>query len=74
MGVKHETLKKAISESFPSCDFKVIATVDDDEHYEIQIKSKEFEGLSKVAQHRIVFTKLSGVLSKIHAIVIKTST
>ena len=47
----------------------------DNNHFDIIIISDQFEGLSLIKQHRLVYDALDGIITKtIHAIQLKTYT
>jgi len=51
------------------------ATPEGETHFRVEIISKHFEGLSRVARHRLVYAALDGVFSEgLHAIEIYTKT
>lgn len=73
MPISHDKLSNLIKEAFPDAEFELVDLVGDQDHYELQIKTSKFKGLSKVAQHRLVYNALSEYVGeKLHAISIKT--
>ncbi len=46
-----------------------------DDHFEVEVVSPAFDGLSRINQHRMVYQALEGVMrGRIHALVLKTRT
>ena len=66
-----EKIKSTISEKL-SCEFIEIKG-DDGTHFEAIIVSKEFENISMLKQHQLVYRSLGEMMKKdIHALSIKT--
>ncbi len=70
MAINANKLKNVLQTAFPDGIVKVIDLAGDEEHYEVEIQSKSFVGLSLIAQHRLVYKALESY--DIHAIKIKT--
>lgn len=41
-------------------------------HFNVIIASQRFEGLGKVKQHQLVYSELSDIMKKIHALTLTT--
>ena len=73
MPVEYEELKGILENSFNDAIIGIKALVPDDDHWEITISSSEFNNISKLAQHKLVHSKLKGSKAEfIHALSIKT--
>lgn len=73
MAISKEKLSELVMSAFLDADIKIVALVDDGDHYEIEICSSQFNGQSKLSQHRMVNQALRGYLGdKLHALSIKT--
>ena len=70
MSVTQLQLEQVIRTAFPEADVSVASLVDDNDHYSIKVVSHQFQGKSKLEQHRMVYKVLDGL--NIHAIQIKT--
>ena len=67
-----EKLESLLKANLPGSEVKIESLVDDDNHYRVIVKSPEFAGKSKVAQHRMVIKALSGLMDKeLHALSIQ---
>ena len=66
-----ETLRSA----FPDADFAVRDTTGTDDHFDVEIASGRFAGLSRIEQHRLVYESLGPrVGHEIHALALRTRT
>ena len=73
MPINHNTLYKAISDSFPNSRIELIDTVGDSNHYQVKITSEKFNNLSRVNQHKLVHQALKDCLgTDLHALSIQT--
>ena len=69
-----EEIKKMIKESIPDAEIIIEDLAGDENHYSATIKSKIFNGKSKVEQHKIVYKSLKGKMgNELHALSINTS-
>lgn len=69
-----EILKEKLQSGFPhAVVIRIEDTIGDGNHFAIYIKDSIFEGLSKLAQHKLVYQKLGDIVgTKIHALSVKT--
>ena len=75
MAIEESKLKSILQEKFPDAKIIITDLVGDQDHYSLEIHSASFQGLSLIAQHKMVKSALSKVLHKeLHAITIKTRT
>ena len=73
MSLKLEEIKNLIKESIPDAEITIQDLAGDENHYSATIKSKIFNGKSKIEQHKIVYAALKGKMgNELHALAIKT--
>ena len=60
MGMKVNEIKSLILKSIPDAEIEIKDLAGDDNHYAATIKSKIFEGKTKVQQHKLVYDALEG--------------
>jgi stress-induced morphogen len=73
MALPIEEIKKLISLAIPDAVIEIKDLMGDSNHYETTIKSKMFNGLSKIDQHKLVYKSLKGKMgNELHALSIKT--
>ena len=73
MSLKLEEIKKLIKESIPDAEITIQDLAGDENHYSATIKSKIFNGKSKIEQHKIVYKSLKGKMgNELHALSITT--
>ena len=73
MGMKIEEIKSLILKSIPDAKIEIKDLAGDDNHYAATIKSKIFEGKSKVQQHKLVYDALEGKMGGVlHALSLTT--
>ncbi|PIZ30343.1 MAG: BolA family transcriptional regulator [Alphaproteobacteria bacterium CG_4_10_14_0_8_um_filter_53_9] len=68
-----EILTKKLTEAFPTAKISVQNPQQDGAHFEAEIITEEFEGLSRIAQHKKVHAALGDLLKdEVHALAITT--
>tara|TARA_B100001741_G_C16289993_1_gene476338 strand:+ start:446 stop:679 length:234 start_codon:yes stop_codon:yes gene_type:complete len=73
MPLPKEEIKKLISSSIPDASIEIKDLMGDNNHYAATIKSKMFNGLSKIEQHKLVYKSLKGKMgNELHALSITT--
>ena len=73
MGLKIEEIKKHILEALPDAYIEIKDLMGDNNHYSAKIKSKLFNNLSKIEQHKLVYKSLKGKMgNELHALSITT--
>lgn len=73
MAISETKLNQVLINKFPDAEIKIIDLAGDQDHYSLEIKSSQFEGLTIIQQHKLVKKALADVLvSELHAITIKT--
>ena len=66
-------LKKLIIDSIPDATIEIEDLMGDNNHYSAKIKSKLFNNLNKVEQHKLVYKSLKGKMgNELHALSIIT--
>ena len=73
MPLQAEEIKKLIKESIPDASIEVKDLMGDNNHYSAVIRSKLFNNLNKIEQHKLVYKSLKGKMgSELHALSIIT--
>ncbi len=73
MPISREKLYDMLANAFVDAEISLVDMAGDDNHYEVTIASKEFENLSLIQQHRMVYDALgSCVGNELHALKINT--
>ena len=73
MPIPIEEIKKLIRESIPDAIIEIKDLMGDNNHYSATIKSKIFNGLNKIEQHKLVYKSLKGKMgNELHALSITT--
>ena len=73
MALPKEEIKKLILSSIPDAVIDIKDLMGDNNHYSANIKSKMFNGLSKIDQHKLVYKALKGKMgNELHALSITT--
>ena len=73
MALALEEIKKLIISSIPDASIEIKDLMGDNNHYSAIVKSKMFDGLSKIEQHKMVYKSLNGKMgNELHALSIST--
>ena len=73
MTLKSEDLINLIKEAIPDAEVIIKDLAGDDNHYSATIKSKIFNGKTKIEQHKMVYNSLKGKMgNELHALSINT--
>ena len=73
MGMKVNEIKSLILKSIPDAQIEIKDLAGDDNHYAATVKSKIFEGKTKVQQHKLVYDALEGRMGGVlHALSLTT--
>ena len=73
MALPIEEIKKLIISSIPDATIEIKDLMGDNNHYSAIIKSKIFNGLSRIEQHKLVYKSLKGKMgNELHALSITT--
>tara|TARA_B100000424_G_C22684378_1_gene374608 strand:- start:180 stop:413 length:234 start_codon:yes stop_codon:yes gene_type:complete len=66
-------IKKLIMFSIPDAEIEITDLMGDSNHYSAKIRSKLFNDLSKIEQHKLVYKSLKGKMgNELHALSITT--
>ena len=73
MPIPIDEIKKLITDSIPDAKVEIKDLMGDNNHYSAKIKSKLFNNLSKIEQHKLVYKSLKGKMgNELHALTITT--
>ena len=73
MALPIEEIKRLIISSIPDASIEIKDLMGDNNHYSAKIKSKLFNGLNKIEQHKMVYKSLKGKMgNELHALTITT--
>ena len=73
MALTIEEIEKLIKESIPDAQIEIKDLMGDNNHYSASIKSKLFNNLSKIEQHKLVYKSLKGKMgNELHALALET--
>ena len=68
-----EEIEKLIKETIPDASVEIKDLMGDNNHYSATIKSSQFNNLSKIDQHKLVYKSLKGKMgNELHALSITT--
>jgi stress-induced morphogen len=74
MAMDINTLENMIREAFPEAQVSVQDLRGDGDHYAVNVVSDQFEGLSRIQQHQMVYAALKGKMGdELHAMALQTS-
>lgn len=73
MGMKASEIEAYIRAAFPDAEIELKDLAGDDNHWAATIKSSAFAGISRVAQHQMVYAALKGNMGGVlHALQLTT--
>ena len=73
MALPKEEIEKLIKESIPDAKVEIKDLMGDNNHFSATIKSKLFNNLNKIEQHKLVYKSLKGKMgNELHALSITT--
>ena len=73
MPLSEKEITKLIKESIPDAIVEIKDLMGDNNHYSAKIKSKVFNNLNKIEQHKLVYKSLKGKMgNELHALSITT--
>lgn len=73
MGMSRDTLMSYLTQEFPEAEITLTDLAGDDNHWQAEIVSERFAGLSRVRQHQLVYDALKGGMGDVlHALALKT--
>ena len=73
MAMTRETLETHLRQAFPEADIALTDLAGDNDHWSAEIVSEQFRGMSRVAQHQLVYGALKGEMGgALHALQLTT--
>ncbi len=73
MGMSRDILLKFLTDAFPDAEIILTDLAGDNDHWQAEIVSEAFRGLSRVRQHQLVYEALKGNMGgALHALALKT--
>ncbi len=73
MAMDRDTLQAHLEEAFPDAQITLTDLAGDNDHWQAEIVSSAFAGLSRVKQHQLVYSALKGKMGgELHALALKT--
>ncbi len=73
MALPKKQIEELILSSIPDAEIEIKDLMGDSNHYSAVIKSKLFNGLTKIEQHKLVYKSLKGKMgNELHALSITT--
>ena len=74
MAMTAAEIEKLILKSFPDAKVTIDDLRGDGDHYAAQIVSEQFRGLTRVQQHKLVYSAMDGKMgNELHALALNTS-
>ena len=68
-----DQIEVTLKAEFPDAEFELVDLTGTKDHYELNIASSAFEGLTPIRQHKLVYQALGGAVgSAIHALALHT--
>ena len=73
MAMTRDTLTAYLTEAFPEATIVLTDLRGDNDHWQAEITSPQFAGLSRVKQHQLVYAALKGKMGgELHALALTT--
>ena len=73
MSLKLEEIKSLIKKAIPDAEITIQDLAGDENHYSATIKSKIFNGKSRIEQHKLVYKALDGKMgNELHSLALNT--
>ena len=73
MAMTCDTLEGFLTEAFPDADIVLTDLAGDNDHWQAEIVSEQFQGKTRVMQHQMVYAALKGKMGgELHALALKT--
>ena len=74
MGMAASQIEAMIRAALPDADVAITDLAGDNEHYAARVTSAQFAGMSRVAQHKLVYAALGGRMGGVlHALQLATA-
>ncbi len=75
MPMSADAIRAAIRAALPDAEVEIEDLAGDGDHYRARVVSERFRGLSRVAQHKLVYDALGGRMGgELHALALTTAT
>ena len=75
MPMSADAIRAAICAALPDAEVEIEDLAGDGDHYRARVVSERFRGLSRVAQHKLVYDALGGRMGgELHALALTTAT
>jgi stress-induced morphogen len=71
--VDPEDIRRSIAAALPHAVIEVSDTTGAGDHFDVSVAAPDFEGKGLVEQHQMVYAALGGLMSRIHALSLRTS-
>lgn len=73
MAMQADEIERLIKQALPDADVEIRDLAGDGDHYAARVVAQEFVGLSRVAQHKLVYEALGGRMGgALHALQLTT--
>ena len=73
MAMTRETLEGFLTEAFPDAEITLTDLAGDNDHWQAEIVSPQFQGKTRVAQHQMVYAALGDKMGgELHALALET--
>ncbi len=73
MAMTRDTLEAHLRQAFPDAEITLTDLAGDNDHWSAEIISEQFRGLSRIAQHQLVYRALKGEMGgALHALQLST--
>ncbi|WP_017930457.1 BolA/IbaG family iron-sulfur metabolism protein [Robiginitomaculum antarcticum] len=77
MAMRADDIRDLLAKTFPQAQIEILDLAGDGNHYKAIITSAQFTGLSRVAQHQLVYAALKGAMdgtndAQLHALALET--
>ena len=74
MAMTSGEIEAMLREAFPDAHVVVAPLADDGDHFAARVVSSQFEGLSRIKQHQLVYAALNGRMGgELHALALETT-
>ncbi len=74
MGMREDDLRAMIVAALPDAEVAITDLAGDNDHYAAHVISESFRGLTRVAQHKVVYAALGGRMGgELHALQLTTA-
>jgi stress-induced morphogen len=73
MPLAKSVVQSMIEDALPGASVDIIDIAGDNDHYQAVIEARQFKGLSKIAQHQLVYSAFKGKMgTELHALSLTT--